>query len=127
MGDNEVEDVDVTAANGVEGVFRVQKVDMSRMIAVEAGAILKETSLIIEDEVRIPLFGDEEEIGIIIMIFRIETEIIGIDRGMVNQIRVRGEDGTVTEAKEIVIGDGDDVGIQIPVIHNRNTPSNHPN
>ena len=83
MGDNGAEDTDMTAANVVEGVLLARKIDMSKMIAVAAGVILKGTSLITGDEVKTPLLEEVEEIGMV-MILITETETIGIDREITN-------------------------------------------
>ena len=96
---------------------------MISKITVEVEVKQKEISLIIEEEVKtIRLEGDEDN-GMVMTLITV-IGIIGTGTVKVRTMLIEAEDGTVTDRKETVIGEGGDIGILIPIINNRDTHNN---
>ena len=122
MGDSEV--VDVDEVHAAVGVLQGLTIDMISLSEVEVEVILNVTSLITEEEVKIPLEAKENsgmEISIII-----GKETTGKDKEMVKVMQTGDDDGMVIEVKVIVTGDEEGDGTQTPIINNKIT-NNHIN
>ena len=117
------EGVDVTVAHTAREVSEVQTTDTNTKTEVEAGLKQKEIFQIIEEEVKIIHLEGDEDNGMVMTLITM-TETIGTGMLMGKIMPIEAEDGMVTEAKEIVIGEGEEDGTLIPIINNRDIHNN---
>ena len=125
MGGTEDEAVDAIEVHGAMVKEEILKTGLTIKIEEPAVASPKETFSIIEEEVKIIHTQADEFSGVETTPITV-TGTIGIEIPAVKVILIGAEDGTITEVKDIVIGEEGEDGTRISNIMTQGT-NNTPN
>ena len=123
MGDNVAEGADEIVTTMAKEVLGTLIIGMTVKSMVEAEVNLKETSLIIGEEVKTHHLEGDKNNGTV-MTQRTGTEIIGIETLTIKAALIEEGDGTVIEAKDTVIGEGEGIETKTPNNSSRGIPNN---